>query len=122
MTGQTQNEPDASGGEAALPLQSIRVTAVKYLVALLAVGIAFGVRLALEPFLEDQARFLFCIPAVLVASAVGGAGPGIVATVLSLLIAVPHYDFATMTFATRLDAGAFPRHRPRHRAGRRIPS
>jgi two-component system, LuxR family, sensor kinase FixL len=107
MTGQTQNKPDASGGDAALPLQSIRVTAVKYLVALFAVGIAFGVRLALEPFLEDPARFLFCIPAVLVASAIGGAGPGIVATALSLLIALPHYDFATMTFATRLDAVAF---------------
>lgn len=104
MTGQTQNDSNASGGDAAV---SIRATAIKYLVALLAVGIAFGVKVAFEPILHGQVHFVVYVPAILIASAVGGAGPGIVATVLSSLLALPHFEFAAMSDVVKLTAIVF---------------
>lgn len=57
----------------------------------LAVGVVlpiFAVRFLLSPVLEGQATFLLFVPAVLMASALGGFGPGLVATVLSVLLGV----------------------------------
>ncbi|WP_349643840.1 PAS domain S-box protein [Bradyrhizobium sp. LMTR 3] len=45
---------------------------------------AFVSRLALMPLLEDQAPYLFFVPVVLLAAGVGGFGPGILATGLSV--------------------------------------
>ncbi len=61
-----------------------RETAFRYLIALAGLGAAFTGRWALVPFLEDQAPYLFFVPAVLLAAGVGGFGPGILATVLSV--------------------------------------
>ena len=47
---------------------------------------AFGVRLLLSSTLEGQSTFLFFTPAVLVAGAVAGFGPGTTATILSLML------------------------------------
>jgi two-component system sensor kinase FixL len=97
----------SSGNDAVNAPAALRSAVAKYLIAIVAVGIAFGIRLLLEPALNDQARFLFYIPAVLIAGAVGGAGPGIVATLLSLFLGLPHFDYAVLDYATRLNAGAF---------------
>jgi two-component system sensor kinase FixL len=56
-----------------------------YALAALAVVAAFGIRLGLEPLLLGGSPFIFYIPAVLVGSTVGGLGPGVLATALSLL-------------------------------------
>ncbi|MGE5159260.1 MAG: PAS domain S-box protein [Gemmatimonas sp.] len=61
-----------------------RDAAVRYAVALVAVTIAFACRLALGPLLSDQAPYLFFMPALLLAAGVGGLGPGILATTLSV--------------------------------------
>ena len=56
-----------------------------YATAPAAVALSFLVRLALTPVLHSQTAFLYFVPAVLVAAAIGGVGPGLLATALSLL-------------------------------------
>ena len=51
-----------------------------YSLALTCVALAFAVRLLLASSLPQQALYLFFAPAVLVAAALGGFGPGIAAT------------------------------------------
>jgi two-component system, LuxR family, sensor kinase FixL len=58
---------------------------VVYALTPAAVALAFVVRLSLLPVLHSQTVFLYFVPAVLVAAAVGGVGPGLLATALSLL-------------------------------------
>lgn len=55
-----------------------------YMVAVLAVGVAFLLRLSLHIPLEDRAIFAFFVPAILIASIVGGIGPGLVSFALTL--------------------------------------
>src|ERR1700674_3918153 len=55
-----------------------------YSLALACVALAFAVRLLLASSLPQQAPYLFFAPAVLVAAALGGFGPGIAATAVSL--------------------------------------
>jgi two-component system sensor kinase FixL len=57
-----------------------------YLVALGAILIAAAIRWALMPFVQDQAPYLFFVPAVLIAAGFGGVGPGLLATVLCLAL------------------------------------
>ncbi len=59
---------------------------VRYGVAVAAVAVALAVRLLFAPVLHDQSRYLFFVPAVLVAAGVGGFGPGLVATLLGTLL------------------------------------
>ena len=48
-------------------------------------ALALALRTALAPVLEGSASYLFYVPAILVASALGGWGPGVFATFLGLL-------------------------------------
>jgi two-component system, LuxR family, sensor kinase FixL len=57
-----------------------------YSLAVCCVAIAFGVRLVLSTTLEGESAFLFFTPAIVVAGAVAGLGPGLVATALSLML------------------------------------
>src|SRR5258708_38516762 len=50
------------------------------------VAVAFFLRSALAPTLGNQALYLFLVPPVLVAGVLGGWGPGLLATMLSLII------------------------------------
>ena len=52
----------------------------RYVVAAAAVGLAFSVRLAAKPLIENASPFLFFTPAVMVAAWFGGIGPAILAT------------------------------------------
>ena len=58
--------------------------ALGYSLALSFVAVAFAVRLLLSSSLQHQAPYLFFAPAMLAAAALGGFGPGIAATALSL--------------------------------------
>src|SRR5262245_24609810 len=58
-----------------------------YGIALAAVAVALGARLALGGILGDESPYLFFVPAVLVAGGVAGLGPGLLATVLSTVLA-----------------------------------
>jgi two-component system sensor kinase FixL len=64
----------------------LRQHAFRYLLAPLAVAVAFLARLALTPVLHDASPYLLFIPAVLVAGGLGGLGPGLLATGLSIVL------------------------------------
>jgi two-component system sensor kinase FixL len=57
-----------------------------YALAPVAVALAFLVRLALTPILGDASRYLLFVPAVLIAAGLGGLGPGLLATGLSVVL------------------------------------
>lgn len=54
-----------------------------YILAVLAVIVAFGIRFALQDLLEDRVIFILFVPAILAASIAGGIGPGLVSVILS---------------------------------------
>ncbi len=62
--------------------------ATPYGVAILGIAIAGSLRVGMESILAGQASYIFFIPAILIASALGGWGPGLVATVLGLLLGI----------------------------------
>jgi two-component system, LuxR family, sensor kinase FixL len=81
---------------------------VLYAIATAAVAAALAARALLEPILQDQAPYLFFVPAILIAAGVGGFGPGVLATILSsglcfFFIA----DFPALSFPETVSAGAF---------------
>ncbi len=55
-----------------------------YLIAVVLVVVTFALQSLLAPTLGNQALYLFLVPPVLVAGALGGVGPGLLATALSL--------------------------------------
>lgn len=65
-----------------------RLVYTPYGIAILATAIAGGIRFALDTILSGQASHIFFVPAILVASAVGGWGPGILATILGLFLGI----------------------------------
>jgi two-component system, LuxR family, sensor kinase FixL len=60
--------------------------ALSYALATTLVAMAFMVQLLLVPVVNTEITYLLLVPAVLVASGIGGLGPGITATVLSNLL------------------------------------
>jgi two-component system sensor kinase FixL len=64
----------------------LRRDALSYLLAPVAVAVAFLARLALTPVLGHASPYLLFIPAVLVAGGLGGLGPGLLATSLSIVL------------------------------------
>jgi len=65
---------------------ALRQSATIYLLSLSLVAIAFILRALLAPTLGNQALYLFLVPPVLIAGVLGGWGPGLMATTLSLAI------------------------------------
>ena len=63
-----------------------RSLTMRYAVAVLAVTVAFGVRYLVFGDLQNRVVFTFFVPAAMVAVWYGGVGPGIVATVLGLIL------------------------------------
>jgi two-component system, LuxR family, sensor kinase FixL len=72
----------------ALRLSTPRHVLEQYGIAVIAIAVALVIRLALSSALGGQASYLFFFPAILIASAFGGWGPGIVATVIGLVLAL----------------------------------
>src|SRR5215467_4903044 len=68
--------PLAAGG--------LRRTASNFALALAVSLLGFAVRRMLDPILTVQATYIFFTPAIIIASAVGGFGPGLLATVLGV--------------------------------------
>ncbi len=66
---------------------SERGAILRYGVAPTLVAVALAVRALLSPILHDDAIFLYFLPPVLIAAGIGGLGPGLLATALSLAIA-----------------------------------
>ena len=70
-----------SGGPSSIP----QLARSHYWTAAGAVGLLLLLRSGLHPWLEDRAAFVIFIPAVLLAAGLGGLGPGLLATALSLI-------------------------------------
>ena len=85
-----------------------RQDGLRYAVAPLVVVIAFIARMAFTPLLQDDSPYLFFVPAVLVAAGLGGLGPGLLATGLSVLLGLfVITTFPIVTVAEFLNAAAF---------------
>lgn len=57
----------------------------RYAAVIPIVALAFAIRAILQPLVGNEALFLLFVPAVLAAGTIGGFGPGVAATVLSLI-------------------------------------
>jgi len=64
----------------------VRRDVLRYALAPCAVALAFLARLALTPILGDASPYLLFVPAVLTAAGLGGLGPGLLATGLSVVL------------------------------------
>jgi two-component system sensor kinase FixL len=60
---------------------------LRYGIAPTAVALALAARALLAPILHDDTVFLYFVPSVLIAASIGGFGPGLLATALSLVAA-----------------------------------
>jgi two-component system sensor kinase FixL len=102
--------PDAEAGDAgdtgAARSRHLRRLAY-YAVAAILVTASFGIHLALEDVLGDRARFLLYVPAVLIASVLGGVGPGLSATILSSILGSHTIDLFAASAGDKLNAVAF---------------
>jgi len=79
-----------------------------YAAAPVTVGLSLGGRVLLLPILHSDTVFLYFVPALLVSAALGGFGPGLFATLLSLACAIfvlaePSHGYTTLT----INAGTF---------------
>ncbi len=69
-----------------LKISASRTTIRQYGIAIAAIALALAVKLALISVLRGEASYLFFLPAILIASAFSGWGPGLLATVLGLIL------------------------------------
>ena len=91
-----------------LQLPALRGIVMPYGIAILAVALALALSLALASVLAGEASYLFFLPAILIASALGGWGPGLFATVLGLLLGLFFVaDFRSVSTADIVNAVAF---------------
>jgi two-component system sensor kinase FixL len=84
MAEQTVRASDPVADAAAAPTEVWRRNATEYALAVGVTVLCFAVRRMLDPVVTAQATYIFFMPAILVASAVGGFGPGLVATILGI--------------------------------------
>lgn len=90
------------------PELALRTATSRYGLAIAAAALALAVRLALIPVVEDHAPYISFAPAVLLASAFGGFGPGVFATAASVLFVLPTLSsFPALTTAEIVNAFAF---------------
>jgi two-component system, LuxR family, sensor kinase FixL len=95
--------PGAAGGWV-LARQSL----VLHGLAAAAVVLALAARALLVPILLHQDPYLFFVPAILVAAGIGGFGPGVLATVLSLALCFLFIaDFPALSLREIVNAGVF---------------
>jgi two-component system, LuxR family, sensor kinase FixL len=79
----------------------------RYGYAILLVLIACALREILSPVLPSETRFLYFVPSVLIAAWIGGLGPGLFATVLSIASSFLIADAPPVTSATFINFAAF---------------
>jgi two-component system, LuxR family, sensor kinase FixL len=72
----------------ALKLSAPRSIIEQYGIGVMAIAVALAIRVAVSSVLNGQASYLLFFPAILIASAFGGWGPDIFATILGLLFGI----------------------------------
>jgi len=105
---QAVSRSQSFAARAALSISAPRGIVEQYSIALIAVAVALLIRVALASVLAGEASYLFFFPAILIASAFGGWGPGVFSTILGLLLALFLVsDFRTVTGADVVNAVVF---------------
>src|SRR5680860_25425 len=82
-------------------------SAAHFAAAVGAIGTLLLLAWGLHPWLEGRASFLILIPGVLIAAGLGGIGPGLVATALSLIFGMLLIGNGALPAATILEAVVF---------------
>jgi len=82
-------------------------SAAHFAAAVGAIGTLLLLAWGLHPWLEGRASFLILIPGVLIAAGLGGIGPGLVATALSLIFGMLLIGHGALSGAPALDAVVF---------------
>jgi two-component system, LuxR family, sensor kinase FixL len=82
-------------------------TRAHYWAALGAVLLLLMLLWGLHPWLQDRASFIVFIPAILLAAALGGLGPGLLATALSFLFGLLLVSSGTLSNPAILEAAVF---------------
>ncbi|HYJ58178.1 MAG TPA: PAS domain S-box protein [Methyloceanibacter sp.] len=106
MHGPLVTPPDAGRAKRALPaLFDPLAPRIHYLAGAAAVGVLLVLAWGLYPWLHGRGFFLIFIPAILFAAGIGGLGPGLLATALSLafgllLVGVDALDIRAMIEAS----------------------
>jgi len=78
-----------------------------YGIAPAAVALFFALRLVANPLLQHESPYLFFVPAVLISAGIGGLGPGLLATLLSVVIGYFGLAEAPQTISEAANALAF---------------
>ena len=92
----------------ALSLSARRGIVEQYGIAVIAIAVALVIRVALASVLQGSASYLFFVPAILIASALGGWGPGAVATLLGLVLGLFFVaDYRVLTGADIINSFVF---------------
>jgi two-component system sensor kinase FixL len=81
--------------------------ALHYAAGIALVAIAFAIHVQLQPLLGTQGRFLLYVPAVLIASVLGGIGPGLVTGLLSLVLGLPSLALTGLSPGDQVNAAVF---------------
>jgi two-component system sensor kinase FixL len=88
-------------------LDPTTTTRAHYWAAIAAVLLLLMLRWGLQPWLQDRASFIVFIPAILLAAALGGLGPGLLATALSFLFGLLLVSSGTLSHPAILEAVVF---------------
>ena len=88
------------------PSAAERGRILRYGIAPTAVALALAARALLAPILHDDTVFLYFVPSVLIAASIGGFGPGLLATALSLVAAFFLLASASVVSNSALGNGA----------------
>lgn len=107
MTSPALDAQDARLDLARGPLSGPLAIGKSYSLALVAVAAASALRWGLQPWLGEQAPFLLFAPAVLIAAVLGGLGPGVLATTLSVLLGLLFAADDGLSVAQTVSAATF---------------
>jgi len=100
---------NAAGKETPSPPKSdhMQVLVRGYLLSIVFVCIALLGQITLESLINRDVLYLFYTPAILLAAILGGFGPGLLATFLSLVISLPISKFPALSTHEVIDALTF---------------
>src|SRR6266571_2449939 len=86
MVDVTAKSPESPAGNAGSRRPAIRPSIGQYGAAVAAIAAALAVRVLMAPILQDEAPYMFFVPAVLIAAGAGGFLPGLLAIGLGTLL------------------------------------